>query len=414
MSASVLGSVILGYEALWNHWRRRMGVRLLVDTEPGAAGVDAPHLLAALAELWHHAAQPLLLNVHPPALLRELLEQAPQPGIWLEVPNAWLDDALSIGLVRRAHQRGVPLVWRGQPGQAPAESVLAWFHQTLRALSPPQALAALRVSLRQQQNASGGGSFGLPSPVHGGSLYEGLASPALVEHALDRQGIWGVVGWPGEEVLHHYRFQQIQPARHLLLALVQAIDADESMETIEQRLGDEPLLCYRFLRFANSAGLGLQRDVESVRLGLMAMGYARLRAWLMAQLPHASSDPNLDPVRASMVTRARIMERLSGSGVEDDLRREVFLCGIFSQMDLLLSEHLGTAIHRLPLNGRVASAIVGQSGPYAPWLAVASVLESGSSRVIHEVCKAHKMDMADVNRALLRTLAQDGQATRFA
>ncbi len=243
------------------------------------------------------------------------------------------------------------------------------------------------------------------SPMVAGSLYEGLASPALVEHALDQQSAWGVVGWPAEEILHTYRFKQMQPARHLVLALVQAIDADESMETIEHRMGNEPLLTYRFLRYANSAGLGLQREVDSVRQGLMAMGYTKLRAWLMAQLPHASSDPNLDPIRAHMVLRARIMERLADAGVEDNLRREVFLCGIFSQVDLLLGEPLGASILHLPLPGRVASAILGQTGPYAPWLEVATALESGSTRVIREVCQAHDMSPGEVNRALLRTLA---------
>lgn len=405
MSHSVLASITLGYEPIWNQWRKRCGVRLLVDADtPGT--VDARHLLAALAELWPGSTQPLLLSVRAPALLQGLLAQAPVPGVWIEVPQHPLSDALFAGHVRKAQQRGLPLVWRGEPGQAPAVEAQGWFHKTLRSLTPQEALAALRVSLRQHQASGVGGASGLQrSPVVGGGLYEGLASPALVEHALDRQSVWGVVGWPAEEVLHAYRFKQVQPARHLVLALVQAIDADESMETIEHRMGNEPLLTYRFLRYANSAGLGLLRDIDSVRQGLMAMGYTRLRAWLMAQLPHASSAPNLDPIRATMVLRARIMERLADAGVEDKLRREVFLCGIFSQVDWLLGEPLGAAILHLPLPGRVVSAILGQTGPYAPWLEVATALESGNTHVIREVCQAHEMSAGEVNRALLRTLA---------
>ena len=405
MPHSILASVTLGYEPIWNRWRKRCGVRLLVDTDTPDT-VDARHLLAALSDLWPGSSHPLVLSVRPAALLQGLLTQPPRPGIWIEVPDPHLSDTLFAGQVRKAHQQGLPLVWRGAPGQAPPPAAQAWFHKTLRSLTPQEALQALRVSLRQHQASAMGAAAGpLHSPVVAGSLYEGLASPALVEHALDRQSAWGVVGWPAEEVLHAYRFKQIQPARHLVLALVQAIDADESMETIEHRMGDEPLLTYRFLRYANSAGLGLLRDIDSVRQGLMAMGYTKLRTWLMEQLPHASSDPNLDPIRATLVLRARIMERLADAGVEDELRREVFLCGIFSQVDLLLGEPLGAAILHLPLPGRVASAILGQTGPYAPWLEVAAALESGSTRVIREVCKAHQMAPGEVNRALLRTLA---------
>ena len=122
-------------------------------------------------------------------------------------------------------------------------------------------------------------------------------------------------------------------------------------------------------------------------------------------MPHASGDANLQPIRAGMVLRARIMERLADAGAEEDLRREVFLCGIFSQVDLLLGDNLGAALHRLPLPGRVASAVLGNTGPYAPWLEVARALEGSSTKVIREVCKAHDMPTDQVNRALLRSLA---------
>jgi len=404
MSASVLGSVTLGYEPIWNRLRKRTGMRLFVDASHSSA-VDARHLLAAIAELWPDTAPRLMLQVRSHTLLADLLDHTPANSLHLEIGDPWLEDAMLAGRVRKAHQRGVQLVWSGDPGQAPAPEVVGWFSNTLRMLTPQEALAALRVSLRQHQDSGMGASPLGNSPIVAGGFYQGLASQALIEHALDRQGIAGAAGWPAEEILHGYRFQQIQPDRQLINTLLKAIDADESMETIEHRLGDEPLLAYRFLRYTNSAHLGAKAEVDNIRQGLMVMGYTKLRNWLLEQLPHASSDPNLAPVRASMVIRARIMGWLCNAGAEDKLRHEVFLCGIFSQLDLLLGEPLGAAIHRLPLPGRIASAIVGQSGPYAPWLEVASALESQNTRMIHDVCIAHNMPADEVNRALLRTLA---------
>ena len=264
------------------------------------------------------------------------------------------------------------------------------------------------MSLRQHQDGAVGTQQTEQTPVVAGSMYEGLAGQALQEHTLGRQGVWAVEGWPAEELLHAYRFRQIQPSRPLLRALIKAIEDDESLEVVEHRMGDEPLLVYRFLRYANSAHLGARSEVHSVRQGLMVMGYTKLRAWLMEQIPHASDDPNLDPIRFAMVLPARTMERLADAGVEDDLRREVFQCGIFSQLDLLLGEPIGAATHRLPLPGRNASAVVGQTGPYAAWLEVASALESSNTRMIREVCKAHKMPADEVNRALLRNLVSAG------
>ena len=403
MAQSILGSLSMGYELVWNQWRRCVAVRLFV--EPHASGsVDAQHLLSTLSELWPLSAVILQISTPSLSLLNGLLDFSPQANIWIEVQEHWMVDAIFSGKVRAASARGVSLVWRGGPGQAPHDSLTERFRQFLREPTAQQALSALRVALRQQQDG-GLGAATMQSPIVAGCLYTGLASQALVEHALDRQGVWAVAGWPNEEVLYGYRFRQIQPSRVCIESLLNAVDTDQSVDILEQRLGNDPLLAYRFLRFANSAAVGMRHEAQSLRQGLMAMGYSHLRKWLMEQLTHASSDPNLDPVRKSMVLRAHIMERLADAGVEEDLRREVFLCGILSQLDMLVGEPLGATVHRLPLPGRVNSAILGQTGPYAPYLDMAAALESGATGLIRDVGVALNMAPEDVNRALLRTLA---------
>jgi hypothetical protein len=375
MATSVLGSVTLGYQPIWNRQRRCAGVRLFVaPTSTGA--VDARHLLDAIAGLWPATAPTLLLHVPSAPLREELLSRPAVRGIWLEVPEA--------------------------EGTAPARG---WQHKTPHALTPQQALAALRAARQQRQDGAPGTARAPTSPVRADALYEDLASQELVNHALDQQHAWGVAGWPTDEILLAYRWRQIQPSHAHIRELLKALDRDEPLESLEGRLYEEPLLTYRFLRYANSAHVGARTEIASVRQGLMVMGYSQLGRWLAEQLPNASEDINLDPIRASMVLRGRIMAQLCQAGLEDALRREVFLCGIFSQLDLLLGEPLGSAIHRLPLPGRIASAVVGQTGPYAPWLAVASALESTNTRVIREVCQAHGMAVDGVNRALLRALA---------
>lgn len=406
MRSSVLGSITLGYEPLWDQWRKRIGVRLWLDPESSSA-VDARHLVESLQELWPAPREICLLHPRAPGLLSDLLDHLEAPNLWLEVPQAWLGDALLVGRVRKAKQRGLKLVWAGEAGEHPDRTVAELFHTSMLSLTAQDALDALRAALRQSHDGGHHGSRFAHSPVRASQFYEALASQALVEHALDQQQVRGVAGWPAEEMLYAYRYRQIQPARQALLDLVHAIDTDASLESLEHTMGNEPLLCYRFLRYANSAGLGLRHETGSLRQGLMALGYSRLRSWLMEQLPHASADTNLDPIRHAMVLRARIMERLADAGVEDDLRREVFLCGVFSQVDVLLGENLGAALHRLPLPGRVASAVVGHTGPYAPWLEVATALEGRNTQVIREVCRAHDIATDEVNRALLRALAQD-------
>jgi c-di-GMP phosphodiesterase len=401
MTPSVLGQVSLGYQLLWNQLRQLGGVQLFIGAD-SAARVDAAHLLRTLDEAWSAQAPVLLLCAQSPRLLADLLDHA-QPGSpWLEVPSAQLKDAGMVQRVQQAHQRGLRLVWRGEPGTRPPAALASCFVHTMVSLSAEEALSSLRLSLRKHHGADAARAN---SPVQAGQIYEAVASRALIEHCLDEQGAWGVAGWPMEEVLHGYRHQRIQPGHRAVVDLLESIDRDDSADHIEQALSEEPLLAYRFARYLNSAGLGLSKEVQSVRHGLMVLGLTRVRAWLLEQLPNATSDLNLQPVRTALVLRARLMAHLLDAGDSDELRREVFWCGLLSQMDLLLGESLHSALGRLALPERITAAVLNHAGPYMPFLEVASALESPRTHVTRALCETHQMDLESVNRALLATLS---------
>lgn len=404
MAHTVLGSVSLGYQLLWNPLRQLSGVQLFIGTDDTAA-VDAPHLLSALGEAWSEQAPVLLLCVQSPRLLGDLLDHAPKGGPWLEVHESQLRDPAMAQRVHQAHQRGLKLIWRGEPGARPNAALAPCFLRTMVSLTPQEALAGLRVSLRKHNGADDVPSSRVHSPVLADQIYEAVASRVLTEHCLDEQGAWGVAGWPMEDVLHGYRHQRMQPGHRAIVGLVEAIDADDSAERIEQTLNEEPILAYRFLRYANSAAFSLRAEIDSVRHGLMVLGLSRLRSWLLEQLPHATSDLNLQPVRTALVVRARLMERLLDAGDSDDLRREVYLCGLLSQMDLMLGEPLDAALARIPISERITSAILSHSGPYLPYLEVATALESANTQATGALCNSHQMDREEVNHALLGTLS---------
>lgn len=406
MASTILGSISLGYQPLWSQLRQLCGVQLFVGVD---AHIDALHLLEALDELWSVQAPVLLLSVQSPRLLRDILEHAPANSPWIEVHETQLHDPAMAPRVQQAHQRGMKLVWRGEPGARPGGALAPCFLRTMVTLTAEEALTSLRVSLRKHNGTDAAQArhlANLSSPVLPGQIYEAVASRVLAEHCLDEQRAWGVAGWPMEDVLHGYRHRQIQPGQQTITRLVEAIDADDSVEHIELILSEEPILAYRFLRYANSAALGRRTDIDSIRQGLMVLGLSLLRSWLLEQLPHASGDLNLQPVRTTLALRAHLMNHLLDAGDGDDLRREVYLCGLLSQMDLMLGEPLNAALARLPLSQRITSAILDHSGPYMPYLDVAAALESPNTQATRALCDLHQMNSEEVNRALLRTLSQ--------
>jgi hypothetical protein len=403
MAHTVLGSVSLGYQLLWSQLRQLRGVQLFVGIDDTTT-VDSQHFLGALNELWSAQAATLLLSIQSARLLGDMLDHAPTDGPWIEVQESQLRDPALAQRVHQAHQRGMKLIWRGEAGARPSAPLAPCFLRTMVTLTAEEALAGLRVSLRKHNGADTRPSR-VTSPVLAGHVYESVASRFLAEHCLDEQGAWAVAGWPMEEVLLGYQHRRIQPGHRALVRLIEAMDADDTNEHIEHILSEDPVLAYRFMRFANSAALGLRTEIESIRHGLQVLGFSLLRTWLLEQLPHASSDMNLQPVRTALVVRARLMASLLDAGEGDDLRREVYLCGLLSQMDLMLGEPLNEALARIPLSERITSAILSHTGPYVPYLDLATALESAHTHATRVLCDANKMDTEAVNRALLHTLA---------
>lgn len=243
------------------------------------------------------------------------------------------------------------------------------------------------------------------STVLAGQMYEGIASRALMEHCLDEQQAHALIGWPSEDVLYGLRHQTPQPSHMVIFRLMKAIDAEQSLEAFEDILSEDPLLAYRFMTYTNSAALGLRTGVDSLKRGLVMMGYGSLMRWLSTQLPHASTDINLRPMREALVLRAKLSEHLIDAGVGIELRREVYLCALFSQLDEILGESLDAILHRIPLSERVYEAAAENTGPYAPILQMARALENCDASAVRQLCEDHDMVLEDVNRTLLRVLS---------
>ncbi len=410
MAASVLNHLTLATHWFWNAQRQVDGVLLSLAPQPGVA-VEANHVVSALAALWSGSAPRLTLATTDPALLAGLLQATP-PNLAQVVVNAGdLRDPTLSTLVQQAHQRGLPLVWRGDPTQRPLAVWAHAFARTLISLSPQEALAALQAARHSTAQITRGTPTGLGSPqaarspVQRHHTVESVASRALALHCLDDVGTPALLGWPHDDVLYSQRQTRLHPSHSVVQALIDAIDSDAPMDEIEHRLGQDPLLAYRFLVLTNSAGLSLRQDIHALRQGLMVLGLSRTRAWLAELLPSASRDLDLNPVRLTQVLRARLMAQLLDTGESEALKREIHLCGLLSQVDCWLTQPLAGALRPLPLPSRVKDAVLGQTGPYWPALDLATTLELGHLPSIRACVASHGFDPEDVNLAVLRTAA---------
>ncbi len=378
MTASVLATLTLGYRLMWNRRREIAGIELLVDAPAAATGVDARHLLATLAELWPARAPQLLLSVRHPILLLDLLLHGRGDGPWLVLsPEAAADTVLRPRALQ-AQARGLPLVWPGRLDAAPP---------------PPGRPGLYRLDGRESIDLLPSGQILLAPEQH-----------AQAAAALDQREAWAVAGWPVASTLQTLATAAHQPDRTAISRVVRAIDTDASWDRLEALLCADPVLSYRFLLQVNTAAGRQRGEIDTVQRGLQLWGLKHVQNWLLDQLSQASGEADLQAVRTGMAVRARLVEHLLDPGDEKDLRREVYLCGLYAQLDRLLGEPLATLLGRLPLSQRILQSLLEGTGPYLPALQLAYAIEAGDARGTRALSESYGYGAEDVNRALLRTL----------
>ena len=416
MVQSALSSLTLGYRPLWGRARRLAGIQLYVHEDPGTSA-DLAHFLRSVDEIWSRQAPPLLVSPQSRQVLCNLLEHAPQGSPWIEVRGDWLaQDEGICALVQKAKARGLMLVWAGSLADVPDADAARCFASSLLSL-PPEGASGIANSVR---GASAQASLPIktadkpqvtqffaspPLNLLNGQMYEGLQSLALAQACLDDYEAAAVAGWPVADTMQAYRLQQPQPSRDALFRLMKAIDKEQSLDVMEEILGSDPVLAYRFLLYTNSAALGLRRGVDSLRRGLVMLGLGTLERWLADQLPHACVEQDLVPLRTQVVLRAKLAEELIEAGVSLDLQREMYLCSLFSQLDLMLHEPVANILRRTPLNERIFDAIVTRSGPYAAVLQMSQALEGCDPAPIRQLREQEGWEAEDLNRTLLRMLS---------
>ncbi|MFZ5565835.1 MAG: histidine kinase [Pseudomonadota bacterium] len=378
MTDSVLATLTLGYRLLWNRRRELAGIELRVDAPAAATGVDARHLLATLAELWPVRAPQLLLSVQHPILLLDLLVHGRGDGPWIALTPEAAADAVLRPRALQAQARGLPLVWPGRPDAAPAPGRPGLYR--LDGRDPVDLLPPGQILLAPEQHA------------------QAVA-------ALDQREAWAVAGWPVASTLQALAGAARQPDRTAISRVVRAIDTDASWDRLEDLLCADPVLSYRFLLQVNAAAGRQRGEIDTVQRGLQLWGLKHAQDWLLEQLAQASGEADLQPVRSGMAVRARLVEHLLDPGDEEDLRREVYLCGLYAQLDRLLDEPLATLLERLPLSQRILQSLLEGTGPYVPALQLAHAIEAGDARGTRTLGESYGYAAEDLNRALLRTLA---------
>ncbi|MGH9494912.1 MAG: EAL and HDOD domain-containing protein [Candidatus Sulfotelmatobacter sp.] len=167
------------------------------------------------------------------------------------------------------------------------------------------------------------------------------------------------------------------PANRLnYLRMLQAVShPDLDIPALEQLIKAEASVCYRLLRYLNSAVFGMKNEIHSVRHALSILGERDVRRWVrLVAAVGAGNEKTSDLVLSSLV-RGRFGELLSPQVEHGE--SDLFLIGLLSLIDAMLEAPMEEVLEKLPLDRETKAVLLGQPSPLRPVFQLMLAHESG-------------------------------------
>ena len=117
----------------------------------------------------------------------------------------------------------------------------------------------------------------------------------------------------------------------------------------------------------------------------------------------------MKPVMYAAVRRGLLMEELARISGDDEMRNELFICGVFSLLDRMFQLPFNELLKTIPVPERVYQALADNSGPYEPYFRLVQAIEGSSVYDIKDAAEALMMSFGDINSAVIKAMANASQ-----
>lgn len=196
----------------------------------------------------------------------------------------------------------------------------------------------------------------------------------------------------------------IRPSQATVVQLINLVRKQASTAEIEDLLKKDPTLSFNLLRFINSSGFGLSCEITSFRHAVMILGLKKLFRWAALLLTTSRAGGSPPVVGTTAVVRGRLMELLAAELMPPEECDNAFVVGVFSLLDAMLGVSMEKAMESVALPQPVVDALLHNTGPFAPFLALAKACEAGDDAAFARYAEDLHLSNRQVNWAHLQAL----------
>ena len=179
------------------------------------------------------------------------------------------------------------------------------------------------------------------------------------------------------------------------LRMLQEVSRPElEIKALEQLVKAEASVCYRLLRYLNSAMFGFQSEIHSVRHALSILGERDVRRWVRLVAAVGAGQEKTSDLVLSALVRGRFGELLSPRVAHGE--SDLFLLGLLSLIDAMLEIPMEDVLEKIPLDHETKAVLLGQPSLLRPVYQLMLAHESGEWEAAAELSGKLHLDSEEV------------------
>jgi EAL and modified HD-GYP domain-containing signal transduction protein len=189
------------------------------------------------------------------------------------------------------------------------------------------------------------------------------------------------------------------PANRLnCLRLLRAVSQPEvDVSELEAIIKQEASVCYRLLRYLNSAAFAIQNEVHSIRHALTLLGEREVRRWVRLVATMTARENRSSELLVSEMVRARFCELLSPKVPHGEA--DLFLMGLLSMIEVILEIAMVRVVETIPVDHDTKTVFLGGGGALRPLYDLMLARESGDWNTTAALARQLSLTDSDVSQA---------------
>ncbi len=246
--------------------------------------------------------------------------------------------------------------------------------------------------------------------IYFSKLYPGLKLVAL---NIDSQETFDTLKTDGGYHLYEGSFYrlpvrkgdaEIAPVKVNYIELLNIVNAsDFDLTKAADVIGRDTALVVSLLKMVNN--MTVNSGITSIRHAAAMLGQRELKKWINTAVASKMCEDKPSELTRLTLIRAKFAENLAPYFGLGGQSAELFLMGLFSLLDIILNKPMSEALKLMKVSKNIQNALVKGSGEFAEVLQFIKCYEAADWTEVSRLMLLKNLDMKDVSKANLDTLA---------